>query len=213
MIQNQHPLRRAARRVALGLAVCASVIALAACDSDDDGAPTPSVTATATATAGDATATATPVTGGGGGDAPHDVDRAACDDLAPDVRAAFPDAPLIEDVSGYSVGDGSVVGQGCRILLVGTQDQMPEYADLVAGLRAVLEANGWIEDPQLAADGPGATMSVYTDASGRLAVFAASMGPRDPSACPTDQPIASCLEALAPQEVTVQAGIILSVED
>ena len=187
------------RRAGLALAVVAASLALVACgDSDED--PTPTVTPTPTATQ---------VTGGGAADAPTNVDATACDGLEPLVAGAFSDVEVHRDVTAFEAG--GTPGQGCRVMVLGDGDDLPTFVEVSQALRAALEADGWQEDIQFAADGPTGTQTVYTKGEQQVLV-AAGVSPTDPSACPSDQVISECLEGLEPDEVLVQGSLVLMLE-
>jgi len=191
---------RGLRRVALlGGAV---VIAFAAMACGDDSEPVINT--------GEPAATTAPVTGGGG-DAAHGVDMTRCEGVEQSVRALFPDASLIVDATAFEAGGGAVLKQGCRVLVVGDSDEMPSFVELASELRAVLEGDGWVEDAQYAADGPAATVSVF-ERGEELALVAASVQPKDATACAADQVIGDCLESLEVDEILVQGEIVVAVE-
>lgn len=192
------------RRAALALGVLAAAFALIACSDSEEDEGTPTTTATAGATTA---ATDVPT-----GDAPHNVDGAACDEIVAQVPPAVGGGALIVDSTGYSAGGGALTGEGCRLMMRGTAAEMPSYTEVALALRGVLEANGWAETPQYQADGPTSTMSVFGNEAGDVAVLAAGVSPADPTACPQDQVISECLEALDPAELIVQGEIILDVE-
>ncbi len=200
------------RRTALVAALTASVL-FVACGDSEDGDSTPTATATATATTTPtATETASPTgttTGGGAADAPNNVDQAACDPIAALVTSVFPDHEQIRDATAFEIG--SEVGQGCRVLVAGDGDQLPTFVEVAQELRSALEAEGWTEDPQFAADGPTGTLSLF-EKDGEQAVVAAGVSTKDPSACPANQVISECLEGLEADEILVQGSIILKVQ-
>ncbi len=135
-----------------------------------------------------------------------DESLAAYSALVEDVTAAFPDVTLIEDTGAFEVGGGALVGDGRRVLVFGTAAELPTFVEIQQTLRGILEADGWAEDTQYAADGPTGTMSVWTKGED-MAVLAAGVSPQDPSACPADQIISACLEELDPTTVNVQGSI------
>ena len=193
---------RGLRRVALlGGAV---VIAFAAMACGDDSEPVINTGEPAAATA--------PVTGGGG-DAAHDVDMTRCESVEQSVRALFPDASLIVDATAFEADGGAILKQGCRVLVVGDSDEMSSFLELASELRAVLTGDGWVEDSQYAADGPTATATVAVFERGEeLALVAASVQPKDATACAADQIIGDCLESLEADEILVQGAIVVAVE-
>lgn len=190
------------KRGLLGVGILAASFALIACTDDAAGDGTP------TATASGATATSTP---DGSGDAPHEVDSAACDEIAPEVEAAFPGIALIEDSTAYEAGGGALVGEGCRVMVRGTAEELPTFVEVATTLRGILEARGWTEDMQYAADGPAGTIAVFTDAADGIAVLAASTSPSEPTVCPPDQIIGECLDGLDPSQVIVQGEIVVGL--
>ncbi|MCK9487583.1 MAG: hypothetical protein M0R73_12945 [Dehalococcoidia bacterium] len=199
-------LTRAMKRISLGVALTASLLLLAC--SEDDPTPTPTATETATETVTEAP-TATPVTGGGGEDAAQDVDPSACDGIERLVAGAFPDATLLRDATAFEAG--SLVGQGCRVLVTGDADELPTFVEVAQALRGALEADGWTEDIQYAADGPTGTASVYEKGEDQVLV-SAGVSPKDPSVCPPDQIISECLEGLEPDEVEVHGSVVLRID-
>jgi len=205
----------AIRRAALCLGIVAASFTLIACSDEapaDDLSSTATASSTGTASVtSTASPTATEVTGGSGGDAPHDVDSAACDEFAPAVQAAFPDVSLIQEATAYEAGGGALVGEGCRIMVRGSADELPTFTEIATTLRGVLLAEGWTEDTQYAADGPAGTMSVFVNAADGIAVLAAGVSPNDPTACPPDQIIGECLDSLEPTAITVQGEIVIGI--
>lgn len=167
-------------------------------DSEGGDAPataTVAVTETRTA-AGDAT------------QAPQGDDSvAAYSDLVEQVTAEFPDVTLIEDTGSFEVG--GVVGDGRRVLVFGTAADLPSFVEIEQALRGILEADGWTEDTQLAADDPTGTLSVWNKGDD-TAILGAGVSPQDPSACPADQIIGECLESLEPSEINVQGSITVA---
>jgi len=131
---------------------------------------------------------------------------AAYSALVEDVTAAFPEVALIEDTGAFEVGGGALVGDGRRVLVFGTAADLPTFVEIQQTLRGILEADGWIEDTQYAADGPTGTLSVWTKGED-MAVLAAGVAPQDPSVCPADQIIGACLEGLDPATINVQGSI------
>jgi len=135
-----------------------------------------------------------------------DESLAAYSALVEGVTAAFPEVTLIEDTGTFEVGGGALVGDGRRVLVFGKAAELPTFVEIQQTLRGILEADGWAEDTQYAADGPTGTMSVWTKGED-VAVLAAGVSPQDPSACPADQIIGECLESLDPATVNVQGSI------
>lgn len=191
-----HTLTIRLRSTALALSVVAASLLLLACSQAD---PTTTPTATPTST----------VTGGDGADAPSNVDLEACDGIEPLVASAFPGMALLRDATAFETG--AEVGQGCRVLVMGDADELPTFTEVAQALQGALEADGWVADPQYAADGPTGTQSVYEKGEDAV-VVAAGVAPKDPTACPSDQIIGDCLESLEPQEILVQGSIILRIE-
>ena len=124
--------------------------------------------------------------------------------LVEDVTGAFPDVTLIEDTGAFEVG--GLVGDGRRVLVFGTAADLPSFVEIEQTLRGILEADGWTEDIQYAADGPSATISVWTKGED-MAVLAAGVSPQDPGACPAGQIIGECLDSLDPSAINVQGSI------
>lgn len=184
--------------ISLRSCMLAGAIALAgcavACSNDEEIEATATPTTTATAT------TATDATQAPGGAANLEAYGA----LVEDVTGAFPDVTLIEDTGAYEVG--GLVGDGRRVLIFGTAADLPSFIEIEQTLRGILEADGWTEDMQYAADGPGATMSVWRKGE-EMAVLSAGVSPQDPGACPADRSIGECLEGLDPATVNVQGSI------
>ncbi len=190
------------RRLSLALMALTASVAMVACsEATGEGTPTP--------TQPPATGTATG--GGAGGDAPHGVDASKCEGVVPLVQAAFPGATLIEDVTAFEAGGGSLVAQGCRVMVVGDADELPPFVEVAQALRTAMEAYGWVEDTQYQADGPTGTQTVYQKGE-EMALVAAGVAPKDPSVCPSDQIIGECLDSLEPDEIQVTGAVVVRVE-
>lgn len=102
--------------------------------------------------------------------------------------------PGLADAPGCSVvfeGDGTVFGTSFGVV-----------ADKLA---AMLRADGWVEDPDAAADGPNGTAIGYRR-GGQLAVMSVNVDAA-PGACPEDEPWASCQPA--PQALQYRISIDL----
>lgn len=209
------------RRVSLALFALAASAALVACsDAEDAETPPPTATsaatqqATSTATGGGTPSATEPATGtatGGGGDASSGVDSSKCEAITPLVQGAFPGATLIEDVTAFEAGGGTLVGQGCRVMVIGDGDELPSFVEVDQALRAALEADGWAEDQQYLADGPTATQTVYQKGDD-LAVVAAGVSPKNPGDCRSDQIISDCIASLAPDQVQVLGAVVVKTD-
>lgn len=136
-----------------------------------------------------------------------DASLAAYSALVEDVTGAFPDITLIEDTGAFEVG--GLAGEGRRVLVFGTAAELPSFVEIEQTLRGILEADGWAEDMQHAADGTSATLSVWEKGEDR-AILGAGVSLKDPSACPADQLIVECIELIEPSEVNVQGSITVA---
>jgi hypothetical protein len=119
------------------------------------------------------------------------------DDLIPTQS----DAPLSDPVTGAS-------GTGCQSTITGTGVQFESPAAVVNELGSMLEGEGFVADPMLAADGPTGTSMGYRKDK-QICVASAIWTPVESADCPQDAPITTC--KVTPEQkiytVTLNCGV------
>ncbi len=112
-----------------------------------------------------------------------------------DVAVTQEEAPITDPVSGET-------GTGCQATATGTGEQFASPDAVVSTLADMLEAQGWQEDPMLAAGGPTGIGAGFRQ--GNQVCMAGAIWHPDASAnCPDDQPISTCEVTPAQQLYTV----------
>jgi dipeptidyl-peptidase-4 len=112
-----------------------------------------------------------------------------------DVVVTEEEAPITDPVSGET-------GTGCQATATGTGEQFASPDAVVSTLADMLEAQGWQEDPMLAAGGPTGIGAGFRQ--GNQVCMAGAIWHPDASAnCPDDQPISTCEVTPAQQLYTV----------
>jgi putative hemolysin len=119
------------------------------------------------------------------------------DDLIPTQS----EAPLSDPVTGAS-------GTGCQSTITGTGAQFESPTVVVNELGSMLEGEGFVVDPMLAADGPTGTSMGYRK-DNEICVASAIWTPVESANCPQDAPITAC--NLTPEQkiytVTLNCGV------
>ena len=129
------------------------------------------------------------------------LDSDACNALAQDMSKALGvevtqgEAPITDPSTGES-------GTGCQATATGTGEQFTSPDAVVTSLADMLEAQGWQEDPTLAAGGPTGMAEGFR-MDNEMCMAAAQWSPDDSANCPTDQPISACELTPAQQQYTV----------
>lgn len=160
-------------------------------------APATDTTVAATATTEPVTTTATAETAA----AWEPLDPEACAALAQEMSKALGvevtqgNAPVGDPTTGES-------GMGCQATATGTGEQFASPDAVVASLADMLSAQGWQEDPMLAAGGPTGMGKGFRKDNAMCAA-AAQWSPDASANCPTDQPISACDVTPAQQQYTV----------
>ncbi len=111
------------------------------------------------------------------------------------VEVTQSEAPMSDPVTGAS-------GSGCQAAVTGDGVKFKSPDAVVKTLGGMLEEQGFVEDPMLAADGPTGTSRGYR--KGDQVCYASAGWQPDASAnCPSDQPISACQVKPEQQNYTV----------
>jgi putative hemolysin/phosphoserine phosphatase len=94
------------------------------------------------------------------------------------------EAPIDDLVTGAS-------GTGCEATVTGTGEQFASPDAVVQALGGMLEAQGWTQDPMLAAGGPTGIGMAYRNGD-QLCWVTAQWQPDAATQCPAGQPISAC---------------------
>jgi hypothetical protein len=135
------------------------------------------------------------------GSALQPLDPESCAQLAKDMAKALDvevtqgEVPFTDPVSGEA-------GIGCEAKATGTGEQFESPDAVVGAVAGMLEAQGWTEDPMLAAGGPTGTGSGFRKGN-RVCLAGAIWHPDASANCPNDQPISACPVTPAQQLYTV----------
>ena len=105
------------------------------------------------------------------------------------------DVPITDPSTGAS-------GMGCETKATGTGEQFSSPDAVVNELAAMLEAQGWQEDPMLASGGPTGFGEGSRKAD-QMCMAVAQWWPDASANCPQDQPVSACEVTPAQQVYTV----------
>ena len=130
----------------------------------------------------------------GGGYQP--LDAADCADLA-DAMSKSVGVKVTTGTAAFADYVGGDSGSGCQITATGTGADFENYPKTAASLKEILQAKGWEENIQYAADGPTSTAAGFQQEN-RLCLLQVGWQPSEDADCPTDQPISAC--ELAPEQ-------------
>lgn len=158
----------------------------------------------ATATLSAETATAVPVTPTVAAEttaAWQPLAADSCAALAQDMAAAL-GVDVTQDEASITDPSTGESGMGCQVTATGTGEQFASPDAVVTTLAGMLEAQGWQEDPMLAAGGPTGMGEGFRQGN-EMCMAAAQWSPDDSANCPTDQPISACELTPAQQLYTV----------
>jgi hypothetical protein len=105
------------------------------------------------------------------------------------------DVPFVDPSTGAS-------GTACETKATGTGEQFSSPDAVVNELAAMLEAQGWQEDPMLASGGPTGFGEGFRK-DGQMCMAVAQWWPDESANCPKDQPISACQVTPAQHSYTV----------
>lgn len=105
------------------------------------------------------------------------------------------EAPLSDPVTGAS-------GTGCQATVTGTGEEFASPDAVVNTLGAMLEEEGWTQDPMLAAGGPTGYGAGYRKGD-QMCMADAQWWPDASANCPQDQPVSACQVTPEQQNYTV----------
>jgi hypothetical protein len=106
--------------------------------------------------------------------------------------------------------DGSA-GESCRLSTSASAAEFAEVGGFIEVANAVIEqfqSQGWGQDPQYAADSPTSTVTGLRQENA-LAMVRVDLSPAPGFACAQDEPIATCFEALTPDQELITVTIDL----
>lgn len=103
------------------------------------------------------------------------------------LEAPFADQSLAEEALAEEASSELAGGRACLLLAEGSGREFAPVRELAADIRALLEDDGWEEDPRFAADSPRGTVMGFRQ-DDKLAVLRVAWEPEDEAACPTDRP-------------------------
>jgi len=98
-------------------------------------------------------------------------------------------------------------GMACRVHANGSGQDFSGVADAYARIKAVLQADGWVEDPAYAAAGAIGAGGGFRQGK-VLALVSVSWQPAPDAGCPTDQPFFTC--TLKPEQMLYDLTIDLA---
>lgn len=91
-------------------------------------------------------------------------------------------------------------GTACQIIYSATNATLPTGADPFRDTMSMLTSQGWVEDMNYGAGGPtGLSTAVRKDST--LCIVTYQREPVDRALCSSDEPIGSCFEKLAPEQI------------
>jgi hypothetical protein len=93
-----------------------------------------------------------------------------------------------------------VAGESCQLAIIATGVEFPNPVEAGQRIAKTLSDNGWTADPQYAADSPTGTIAGMRREN-QLAVYHVEWFPGAAVTCPADQPIATCIESLTPDQL------------
>jgi hypothetical protein len=128
------------------------------------------------------------------------MNSAACGELADLVSTVTG----VEAMSGVSLFNDPIeggAGYGCTVTAWGTLDLFPDRSATSAAMMSTMTANGWVENQQYGAAGPGGFGTGYTK-DGNLCIYFEMVHELDPWVCDAyDGPIGNCWNALEETEM------------
>lgn len=200
--------RTAARRMLGGLVVAVAALALVAC-TGDEGDETPTVTPTSPVATAPASPTPTFTPDVSRTPAYTPAPAEVCDPIFDALTAVFEGVTPTIDTGDFDLDGETLRGEGCRFTVSGDSSELPIYVEVANEIRAVLAAEGFVDLIQFEAGGPTGTQSVL-QRDAELAIVTAGIDLAEGVECPSDQPIASCLEGLEPEQILVHGSVLIA---
>jgi len=130
------------------------------------------------------------------GESYHPLSSADCTDLA-DAMAQTIGTDVVTSTATFDDYVLDESGIGCQATATGTGAVFENYAEVAGALTEMLQARGWTEEMQYAADSPTGTVTGFGLADG-LCLLQVGWEPSEDADCPSDQPISAC--KLAPEQ-------------
>jgi hypothetical protein len=147
--------------------------------------------------------------GAGAGGAYTPVADAECTTMQEQLAAALGvDVSRATGAAAFSDLSGGA-GESCQLTISGTGEQFPSLADAAQRIGQVFTDAGWTADPQYAADGPTGTIGGLRR-DNQLAAYNVEWSPGPAASCPADQPVATCLASLSPDQVMYNITVDLA---
>ena len=124
-----------------------------------------------------------------------------CTQLAQNMAQAL-NVPVTQGEASISDPVRGETGTGCQATATGTGEQFASPDAVVSTVATMLDAQGWQEDPMLAAGGPTGIGAGFR-LDNQVCMAGAIWHPDASANCPDDQPISACEVTPAQQLYTV----------
>lgn len=131
------------------------------------------------------------------------IDMETCTAVQSEVSSELGVDVTLEAEAPFQDIVGGAVGSSCQLSATGTGETFTNFVDVATQLVTLLEDQGWVQDPQYAADSPtGTIVGLRRNTNGEeLAAVQVGWDPAPGVECPPDEPIATCAEELEPEQM------------